>query len=246
MAFKIEGKEGTFPTMLAVAAELGRARIYRKDFEKFGVEEVQEAVIVEAQDVNETVEEAGQVEVATPTDEIEQEEVEETPTEDAGLDKDDALDKVNLTEDPKEPKAKKAKKEKTPKAEPTEEMLAKAEELQQLIGFTEIYDWAVAMKKTKTDDVLKMAEAVGATWNVSEVERVNRMRMVMAIRELVFPGQKRPKVNRSAWRGVEFEVLVKLAEENEIAIPDFADARIKRMRLIQELKKAGIQSPATT
>lgn len=41
--FEVNGKQ--FPTMLAVAKELGRSRVYRSDFERFGITEIDESEI---------------------------------------------------------------------------------------------------------------------------------------------------------------------------------------------------------
>lgn len=82
----MDGKE--FSSMLAVAKELGKTRIYRKDFDKYGIEEVDENEVVA-----ETVSEPAAEEVK----EVEVEEVEEVKeaemgdTEEAGLEKDDML-----------------------------------------------------------------------------------------------------------------------------------------------------------
>jgi hypothetical protein len=136
---------------------------------------------------------------------------------------------------------KKAEKEEANK--PTAEMLANAEKLQKESGYTDIWDWAVDMKKKSAEEVFELAGKLGLKWEHHDVERINRMRAVMVLRENLFPGQKRPKVRQSAWKDVPNEVIADLAKKNNVEYTVTADEKITRMHMIKALKDAGIESP---
>jgi hypothetical protein len=288
MAFKMNGKD--FASMLAIAKELGKARIYRKDFDKFGIIEVDDTE-VKAAPIAEPVAEVKEEpkpEVVENKEEVKDAEI--GATEEAGLEKDDMLGReypgVNEEKAPEpekkeeevkaeptpeptpEPAPEKPKREKKTEEEkkasraerrakrrdkkraereeankPTAEMLADAEKLQKESGYTDIWDWAVDMKKKSAEEVFELAEKLGLTWERHDVERIDRMRAVMVLRENLFPGQKRPKVRRSAWKDVPNEVIAELAKKNNVEYTETADEKITRMHMIKALKDAGIESP---
>lgn len=276
MAFKMNGKN--FPSMLSIAKELGKSRIYRKDFDKYGIVEIDDNEVEEVK--------AGAVNTSTETEVKEEVKTRVTPTEDAGLDKDDMLvrkypgvseeegteggeaeskeeksseeeaetkTEEKASESDEEKKAKRAEKRAKRREEkrkareeankPTPEALAKAEELQKKSGYTDIWSWAVDMKAKSAEEVYALAEELGLTWEKHETERINRMRAVMTLRQNLFPGQKRPKVRQSAWKGMTNEEIAKICEANNVEYTETSDDKITRMRMIKALKDAGINSP---
>ena len=62
--FEVNGKQ--FPTMVAVAKELGRSRVYRTDFERFGINEIDESEVREIETSEVTEELANEPEVNEP------------------------------------------------------------------------------------------------------------------------------------------------------------------------------------
>jgi len=182
----------------------------------------------------------------------------EQPAEngDENVEPNEAEPEKKAPKQPKQPKMtdeeklakRKAKREarKLAKAEakkPTPEMLAKAEELQVKSGYTDIWDWAVDMKKKSAEEVFALAESLEITWNRHDTQRIDRMHAVQAIRENLFPGQKRPKVRRSAWKGVPNEFIIETAKKNGIDILEIDNEKVLRMHLLKALKGIGIATP---
>lgn len=255
MAFKMDGK--IYKTMMEIARELGRARVKRQDFERFGIVEVDEAEIEEVKEELEVTE-------------VKDESIEEV-TEEAGLDKDDILDKeypgvaekeAEETEEKKERKKmteeekkerraqrrkerrERKRKEREEANKPTPEMLERAKELREKAGYSDdIWEWAVDMKKKTAEEVFELAEELGLEWDRHETQRIDRMRAVMTLRENLYPGQKRPRVRKSSWSGVPNEEIAKICEQHNVSYPDTANERITRMHMIKALKEVGIESP---
>lgn len=291
MAFKMNGKD--FPSMLAIAKELGKSRIYRKDFEKYGIVEVDnaelevvttEAVKPEAtkevsaeapkneevvsetkneepEKVEDSAEPIASENVEAPKNEEKAEEssekkdepsVEEPKSEEAGEEKAEKPKRSKMTEEEKAAKkAERAEKRKEKRRlareeanKITPEMLEKAKELQTKAGYADIWEWAVDMKKKSSEEVYKLAESLGIEWNKHEVDRINRMHAVMAIRENMFPGEKRPRVRKSDWQGVPFAEIENICKVNKVEYPVTKDEKMTRVHMIRALKAAGIASPS--
>lgn len=262
MAFKMNNE--TYPSMLAIAKELGRSRIYRKDFEKFGITEIDENEIQSAEaevkaevatTVAEPVEEVEETEIESSesqgkASEAKNKEVEQSNTTEAEKAKETENKKSNRSKmSEEEKKAKRAERRAKKRAEreeakkPTPEMIAKAEELQKKAGYTDIWEWAVDMKKKTAEEVFALATSLEIEWQEHKVERINRMHAVMALRKNLFPGQKRPKVRRSAWKGISNEEIARVCAENHVEYAENVDEKIVRMHMIKALKDAGIKSP---
>ena len=222
------------------------------------VKEAEEKEVTEAPEKpEEVVEETSTDNEETPTDNEETLEEETTPAEEAGSD--NSVEESEESDDetaPKKPKMtdeeklakRKAKREarKQAKAEakkPTPEMLEKAKELQTKSGYTDIWDWAVDMKKKSAEEVFALAESLELTWTRHETQRIDRMRAVQVIRENLFPGQKRPKVRRSAWKGISNEIILETAKAKGIDIPEIDNDKVLRMHLLKALKGIGIATP---
>ena len=229
--FKMNGKE--FPSMMALARELEIKRVYPKDFEKYGITAIE-------------VEKMEAKEAATVENKKE-----ETPDKDDMLDANypGVSDEEENTEDAEEKeeekpkrKSRRQKREKKEK-EITPEMMEQAEKLQEKAGYENIREWALDMKSRNREEVYELAKDLGIAWDVHESPRVNRMRAVSAIRETLYPGQKRPRVRRSEWRGIEDTKVEELIKENELDDPKHDNPAITRMLRIKLLKKAGVKVP---
>ena len=267
--FEMNGKK--FPSMLAIAKELGKSRVYRNDFDKYGIKEVTAEEVTEVKakpevEAKPEVKEAEEVKEAKEVKEVEEPTIEEVAEKE---EKEEAPEPVEM--DPK-PEAEKPKKESKPKLseeekkarsakrraerrakkradreeakKPTPEQLAAAKALQKKAGYDDIWDWAVDMKKMDAEEVIDLAKGLNLTWEAHEQPRINRMRVVMALREALFPGEKRPKVRKSAWHGIPNEEIEALAKENDLKYAKSDDPKITRMHVIKALKDAGIESPS--
>lgn len=256
--FVMNGKK--FPSMLAIARELGKKRIYRKDFERYCIVEVEDEKAADELIASQVTEvEDSKIEVETPevTNDVEAsenqpEEIEEivenndNQEEEVEMENAEAKGEENVeapAEALKEEKKAKRKERKETK-QITPEMLARAEELRKKAGYSDdIWEWAVDMKQKTAEEVFALAESLGLTWERHEVQRIDRMRAVMTLRENLFPGQKRPRVRRSPWRGIPNEAIAEIAKKHGVEYQPSVDKRITRMRLIKALKDAGINSP---
>ncbi|QKE56538.1 hypothetical protein [Bacillus phage YungSlug] len=243
----------TYESMLAIARELGIKRVYPKDFNKYGIVEttgqVVEAKVEEVKAEEPKVEEA-KVEEA-PAEETKVEEAEEVSNdkeEEVVAEEKPKAKRTKLSEEERKARRKerreKKRLEKEEAKKPTPEMIAKGKELQEKAGFENIWAWAVEMKQSSSEEVYKLAETLGITWEKHEVERINRMHAVQAIRENMFPGQKRPKVRKSPWKGVSNEVIEGLLKEEGIEVVKTSDDKINRMKMIKALKDAGVTPEA--
>jgi hypothetical protein len=227
-----------FETMVGVAKHLGRSRVYPKDFERFGIVEMTKEEFEKLQN---------------------QQEAEESPTEEAGLDKDDMLEKEHPNKDKEEQekakKKEKAEKKKDKKKEPQPEPEKEEEEETQPepgeetdgnkedLVFTDIEEFAVVMKGMSGEEVITLAKELNLEWTENDNKGINRMRASMALREHFFPGQKRPKAPKSPWKKFEYKELEKIAKENNLTWTQTEDEKINRMWVIHALKEAEVEAP---
>lgn len=237
----------TYESMLAIASELGIKRVYPKDFDKYGIVET---TGVEAKVEAPVSEEPKAEEVKVVEAKVEEAPAEETKVEEAEEEEKPKAKRTKLSEEERKARRKERREKKRLEREeakkPTPEMIAKGKELQEKAGFESIWAWALEMKKSSSEEVYKLAETLGITWEKHEVERINRMHAVQAIRENMFPGQKRPKVRKSVWKDVSNEVIEGLLKEKGIEVVKTTDDKINRMKMIKALKDAGITPEAVT
>lgn len=100
-----------------------------------------------------------------------------------------------------------------------------------------------AVKELSDDQIAEWITLEGLKYNPCEThEGINRMRMIMAIKELHFPKQKSgSKKSKSKYADYSTEDLVALCLDNDIDVPDpKGDMRILRMYSIMALRKAGL------
>ena len=204
----------TYTSMAAIAAELGVPRIRPRDFSKYG--------IMETTDLDNSADDAAE-EVAEQT--VEADEVAEAESDTEEDDTDDADDADD----------------------------AEAEQVDDydLKGFVEsivdmtIIDFATAIKKFSVDKLLQLIDAVGADgmnkWETIENEPIRKMRLIMELKNNLFPGEKTPVNPPSIWRGIALDKLVELADANGVEYMKVeSNENIQRMRVIEALKNTDL------
>lgn len=236
--FVLVEEKKAFPSMLQVAKYVGKSRVFRKDFEKLGLKEMTEAeyqeLLNEGKETEAAVEVKAEEKVETPAAEVKPEVVEpETSEEEEENEVEEAPESEE--EEVEEP------------AETEEESYEEKEEVEEVTGeveFSDMEEFIEVMKGMSGEEVIELAQSLGVTWNEHSHKGINRMRASMAMREKYFPGQKRPKIEKSSWRNIPYKDLEALALQNNLTWTVTADEKINRMWVIDALKKAGIQSPA--
>jgi hypothetical protein len=235
--FVLVEEKKAFSSMLKVAAHVGKSRVFRKDFEKLGLKEMTEAefqeLLKEGNEVQAEVEVKAEEKVETPAAEVKEavvepetsEEEEEQEVEEAPESEEEEVEEPSETEE---------------KEESSEE---EAEEVAGEFDFSDMEEFIEVMKGMSGEEVIELAQSLGVTWNEHSHKGINRMRASMAMREKYFPGQKRPKIEKSSWRNIPYKDLEALALQNNLTWTVTADEKINRMWVIDALKKAGIQSP---
>ena len=236
--FVLVEEKKAFPSMLQVAKHVGKSRVFRKDFEKLGLKEMTEAeyqeLLNEGNEPEAAVEVKAEEKVETPAAEVKPEVVETETSEE------EEKDEVEEAPESEEEEAE----EPAETEEETSEEEEKAEEVAGEVEFSDMEEFIEVMKGMSGEEVIELAQSLGVTWNEHSHKGINRMRASMALREKYFPGQKRPKIEKSSWRNIPYKDLEALALQNNLTWTVTADEKINRMWVIDALKKAGIQSPA--
>lgn len=248
--FVVDGK--IFGKIKEVAAHLGLKSLARRDFVRKGIVEVtpEEAEkLVAKQDIEKEVEQK----VAQKVEEVI---VEETKKEEEV--KAEEQEQEPKAEEPKKAKAERKKAERkkaeTPKKEtkketkankkkakqPTEEQLKRAKELRELTGYDTIESLWIDIEEMDEKQVATLAKQLNITWKEDAHSGINRMRACMAIRNAMFPGQKRPKKAKSPYRGVPIAELRELAKAHNLAWRQSDNEHIEKMWLVHALKEAGV------
>lgn len=268
--FVYDGKE--FETLKAIAEYRGVKQVARRDMERLGIKEITKAeeAPAEAPKAEESDNKAKAVE---PTAEATDKEAEGSPTEEAGLDKDDILDAVypnreaeedeeadtaDSEEEVSEPEADNApdtdnadtadsktvsKKGKVSKKEMNQADIEKAEKLRKEMGYATIEELAQDLKARSAEEVITMAKNLGLSWREDAHVGINRMRAAMEIRKALFPGERRPRPPKSGWKNFSYEEMVAIAKKHKLTFKETIDDKINRMWVIKALKDAGITPP---
>ena len=215
----------TYTSMAAIAAELGVPRIRPRDFSKYG--------IMETTDLDNSADDAAE-EVAEQT--VEAEEVADDVSEVA----DEVAEAESDTEE-----------DDTDDADDADDAEAEQVDDYDLKGFVEsivdmtIIDFATAIKKFSVDKLLQLIDAVGADgmnkWETIENEPIRKMRLIMELKNNLFPGEKTPVNPPSIWRGIALDKLVELADANGVEYMKVeSNENIQRMRVIEALKNTDL------
>lgn len=235
--FVLVEEKKAFPSMLQVAKHVGKSRVFRKDFEKLGLKEMTEAeyqeLLNEGKETEAAVEVKAEEKVETPAAEVKPEVVGPETSEE---------EEENEVEEAPE-----SEEEEVEEPVETEEESSEEDEAEEVTGeveFSDMEEFIEVMKGMSGEEVIELAQSLGVTWNEHSHKGINRMRASMAMREKYFPGQKRPKIEKSSWRNIPYKDLEALALQNNLTWTVTADEKINRMWVIDALKKAGIQSPA--
>ncbi|WAB24992.1 hypothetical protein M3_0041 [Lysinibacillus phage vB_LfM_LysYB1] len=258
--FVYEGKE--FPTFKAIADYRGVKQVTRRDMVRLGITEVEKTEQPEQNAALESTE--GKVAETTEAKTSDNKEAEEVKIEKKTLESDAELKeemKLEPLDEPEKEDAKTSlKKEEEEeelesivekrtaeqsdiKQEFSEEVLNEPEKLQKELGYANVDELAADLKRRKAANVIELARSLGLSWKEDSHAGINRMRAAIEIRKKVFPGERRTRAPKSGWKKVPYEVMVKLAKENNLEFRETTDEKINRMWVIKALKDAEIQPP---
>ena len=234
-AYKMNGK--TYTTIMAMAKELGKARLYVKDFAKYGIVEITENIAYSVDTTKAEIEEV--YDDGVYVDDDDDDEVVNTPS--FTEDDDDDDDDDELVDEPviSYPKATKSTKVNKTDAE-------LVEDLERDVVDLEVNEFGDRCRKISTEGLVKMATNVSVnTWdNIANIG-IKRMRLIMSLKGAYYPDYKKSlnSGNTAAptlWKKVSTEDLVAAATEKNAVYKDCENVGIKRMRLIMALKKVGV------
>jgi hypothetical protein len=99
------------------------------------------------------------------------------------------------------------------------------------------------IKDIDTATLEYMATGLGLDWNPTYHQNIHRMRVAMAMQKHFFPELFQPKESKkkkAKYGDHDTDSLFSLAEEKKIEVKRSGNEPIDRMRVIMELKKAGI------
>ena len=103
------------------------------------------------------------------------------------------------------------------------------------------------IKALSNEQLQEWCELEGATWNVHESGPINRMRMAMSIKAKHFPhlsagnGTGKKSKSKSKYGDITNEQFAQMCLDNDVEVRDAkGDARIERMYMIMDLRKAGV------
>jgi len=102
--------------------------------------------------------------------------------------------------------------------------------------FADVAAFKKHVKGLTYDQVVEWTELHGLTVKDYGSEPINRMRRIMAIKELHFPTPEKPAKTKSPYSKYETEELVQMAVDNEVLFEVCDDPKILRMRAIMALR----------
>ena len=213
--YEMNGK--VYGTLTAMAKELGKSRLYVKDFAKYGIREIDDEevkidrVIIEDVDYDDDFYNDDEEEIAVIP-------------EDDDDDDDELIDE----------------------SEEIAEIDAVAELEKDVVDLT-IDEFAARLKGIDTVGLAKMAENAGVnTWETMANEAIRRMRLIMELKAAYYPElakkSLKPSTGASPWKAIPTEKLVESAKKNGAEYKECDDAGITRMRVIMALKAIGVKA----
>ena len=121
---------------------------------------------------------------------------------------------------------------------------ALVEEVKENYADLGIVDTCKKLGSLNVEKLLEICEAlnVDKLWENIANENIRKMRLIMELKQVMFPGEKLPVVPASPWRGFTLDELLKLATENGIV--DYRktnEEKTQRMWLVKALKDAGVK-----
>lgn len=244
--FEMNGK--SYNSMMDIARDLGVKRVYPKDFDKYGIKEVDDTEL--ASDVDSMIEEQDASEsqsVETVEDEVKSDEkivaeAAEDDTESVSDENGDPVNRVEKTE--KKSKEAKVVKEKVEKSPVAKKRLGTVEDIKLAedgVGTMDIIQFNDTIKHFGVEALVKMAETAGIdTWESITNEPIRRMRLLMEIKSHYYPTDKTPVRPKSNWKKVNLEALVTLADEHKLEYKKSDEEQIQRMWVIFALNTAGL------
>ena len=217
-AYQYNGK--TYTTITAIAKEVGKSRLYQKDFDKYGITVL---------DTPTTYTTTAQVATTTTSQTV----LAHLSTD--GIVADKVIDIPQTV-----PTYTTAT---TYTTVPTveEDDVTKLE--REVVDMTR-YTFGKALSKLSMESLIQMAKNIGVTqlWENISNAPIRRMRVVMEVKEAYFPTNAPKGKPATPWKGIPFDKLVKVAEDKGITWIRDKHPNIDRMRLIMALKKNDIQA----
>ena len=222
--YELNGK--TYKTLTAMAKELGKSRLYTKDFDKYGIKVIETAEITETAliEVETIKEDTRDVFDLVPMD------FEESDEDDELVDESVITYPVKAT--------KKAKKVKKPDSELVSDLESEVVDL-------DVDTFGERLKEISTDGLVKMANNAEVNiWENLTNGGIRRMRLIMELKAVYFPNTVKKSVTANNpdknWKKISTENLVSAVIEKGLIFKDCENIGIKRMRLIMALKAVGV------
>lgn len=122
-------------------------------------------------------------------------------------------------------------------------VLKRAETLRNKTGLNTIDEMSAHLKSLPSKEVIKFVKKLGVSWEEHDNQAINRMRASIALRKAMFPGERRNREPKSAWKPFTLAELEKLAKKHKLQYKKTSDERVTRMWVIKALNDAGIQPP---
>lgn len=208
----------TYTTIMEIAKEIGKSRLYQKDFNKYGITVV-----------DPTPSTTSQIIIAhLSTDGIVADSVIDIPTEVPTTYTTSTTYTTVATLTTSSPLA--------------EDEVARIEK--EVVDM-DCDSFRLELSKLDMDSIIKMAKNAGIEklWEHLTNKPIRRMRLIMELKEVYFPTNTH-KVTKppTPWKGISFDKLAKIAQDKGIIWAKDNHPNINRMRLIMALKKNGIQA----
>lgn len=213
--YKVNGK--TYVTLTAVAKALGKSRVYRKDFDKLNITEI---------------------EVVTDT-------AVATITSDTAVVTDTAVATItvgSITSDTAVVAVVESDTAVTVAVQGESEVFKTV--LKKLVdGGMSVVAFKKELRNLTTTQLIDVVKEIGGNvWETLKDDTIRRMRLVMELKGYYYPQYKVVAKQKSPWTAVTTDKLLETAKAKGAVYKDCADEKILRMRVIVALKAFGVQA----
>lgn len=115
------------------------------------------------------------------------------------------------------------------------------EQAQKLAKNGTIVEFSDYIKHFSVDALVQMSDEAGLdTWSTISNTPIRKMRLIMGLKSLYFPGEKFPVKTVSGWSAFELDRLIKIADEHSLVYKSCSNIKIQRMYVTRALKEAGV------
>ena len=216
--YEMNGKQ--YSSMMDIARELGKKRVYPKDFEKLGVKVIDLENIVETKPVE--YQQLKLTDVKSDTPKVKSKATKPKPK---------ATKPVNSTKPVK-------RRVKSTKRVGTSEEIIKALEIATRVSVDEFSDY---IKHFSLKSLIKLAKKADVrTWDKIENEAIRKMRILMSLKRHFYPTTSTVPRKSSQWKNVPLQSLVDYATNLGLLFRVSDNEHIQRMWVINALNTAGI------